>query len=132
MRVSLQCNAKWNTRNLSALRKAQGKAFSAASGDIAADVKAAETLPYRMGALSDATDSATVNGDETETQIASRVPYAGLLYNRTDLRYFRAHNKNAGAKWFETYLRGEKRGLWLAAFAARIKGLLREGGGGKS
>ena len=124
MRVNLTYNAKWNRRSLTALAKIHSKAFTAASADIISDIKAAETLPYRTGALSDATDSAVVNGDERVTQIASRVPYAGLLYNRTDLRYFRAHNKNAGARWFEPYLTGGKKNFWLSAFATRIRKML--------
>ena len=123
MRVKLQCHTLWNARQLSALRKAQGKAFAAASADIAADLKASETLPYRTGALSDATGSAAVNRDDKTTEIASRVPYAGLLYNRTDARYTRRHNQNAGARWFEPYLSGGKAGMWLTAFAARLKGM---------
>ena len=131
MRIKISCKAKFDRKSTAALRRAQGAAFAMAAKDVVDDLKASKTLPYRTGALEEATDAAVVERKQSEAQVATRVPYAGLLYNRTDLRYRQTRNENAGAQWFEPYIRGGKTMVWLERFGVRLRELLSRRGNEK-
>jgi len=128
MRIRISCKAEIDRGKLAVLRKAQTEAFAQTAKDVADDLKASETLPYRTGALEESTREEAVDGRQNAMQIATRVPYAALVYNRTDVRYLRAFNEEAGPLWFEPYVRGAKVRLWAERFGERLRALLAERG----
>jgi len=120
MRLGLDTHIRMNHEGRKRLLAAQGEAFRLTAEDIVDDLKKAETLPYRSGLL-DASTGVLTGENPKKVQVASWAWYAAMIYHRTDGKYFRVWNQNAGPLWFAPYITGEKRLLWLGLYKDRLR-----------
>ena len=130
MKIKLDARVRMDRAAARRLLAAQTEAFGLTAVDILADLRVSETLPYRSGLL-DASTGVLTGDEPKKVQIASWAWYAAMIYNRTDRKYFRVWNQNAGPLWFAPYITGEKKALWLELYKNRLKrGLAKKQRGG--
>lgn len=103
------------------------------------DVASAQTMPFNSGNLQDGgtyTDkfgnpTATVNGNEVlnfseggEVRVAlvNDAPQARRLYFHPEFNFQKGNHPNAGGKWLEPYIDGEKKDFVEEAYAEFLKG----------
>ena len=91
------------------------------------DLKAAQTLPFREGQLTDSTTLDRSGAVKGHVAIVSATPYARRLYFHPEYNFRRgkdAEHENAGALWFEPYLKGKKNAWLKTTYRKFLKGLM--------
>ena len=86
------------------------------------DLRDSQTMPFDTGNLqNDSTfldDSQKVQG---RVSIVSSTPYARRLYYHPEYDFRHTNNPNAGGKWFEPYISGNKSDFIVNAFKELFK-----------
>ena len=77
------------------------------------DLKNSQTIPFDVGTLQLNTYFENVNDN---IMIISNTPYARRLYFHPEYNFRTTNNVNAGAKWFEPYLTGDKKDFFTNTF----------------
>ena len=88
------------------------------------DLKAAQTLPFREGQLTESTTLDRSGAVKGHVAIVSATPYARRLYFHPDYQFSTAEHENAGALWFEPYLKGKKNAWLKTTYRKFLKGLM--------
>lgn len=105
----MNVKVKINHKNLAAIEDIAEQALMKTADAIKTDVQQSRTMPFETGAL----QNRSTNVDDSQAKdfkvsIVSDTPYARRLYFHPEYNFNREHNKNAGGKWFEPYITGEK------------------------
>ncbi len=105
----MNVKVKINHKNLAAIEDIAAQALVKTAYAIKTDVRQSRTMPFETGAL----QNRSTNVDDSQSKnfkvsIVSDTPYARRLYFHPEYHFNREHNKNAGGKWFEPYITGEK------------------------
>ena len=111
------------------LRSAQVSALAAAAEAVYDDLFDSETVPYDTGHLErDTTRISYGRLSDGAIEIRSDAEYAVFVYFRAEWYFNQSWNRAAGALWFDTYINGEKRGMFHEEYARALEELL-EGAG---
>ena len=115
-----------NDKALSRILTAARRAFAEAAEDVRTDLMAGGTMPFESGFLQN--EATTVDFSlegRGEIAIVSDTVYARRKYFNPQFEFDRRVNSQAGGRWFDTYINGEKRGFLRDRFAERIGGEVR-------
>lgn len=94
---------------------------------IKTDLVNSQTMPLDSGTLqNDSTFVDTKGALKGVVTIASDTPYARKVYFHPEFDFRKDKNKNAGGRWFDPYLTGNKKNLPIKFFQ---KHMLRRNGG---
>lgn len=77
---------------------------------IKTDLIQSQTMPFEIGTLQN--DSTFVDDkriEENKVKIVSDTPYARKMYFHPEYHFNTSKNPNAGGRWFEPYINGEKK-----------------------
>lgn len=86
------------------------------------DVEKEQVMPKDTGTLSEA--STFLYDAESRTgvvAIVSDMPYARRLYYHPEYNFRTSENKNAGGKWFQPWIDGDKKEFAADAFAKLLR-----------
>ena len=84
------------------------------------DVQHSNTMPWKTGDLEDIYTFVDTSKVE-EVLIVSDRPYARRVYFHPEYNFNKEHNSNAGGKWFEPYINGDKKDYPQKVFARKMK-----------
>ena len=99
------------------------RGLEGAAAAIHDDLTAAGTMPFKTGHLQNqATSVNTSNLADNTVSIVTDAVYARRKYFEPGLNFDKSVNRAAGGRWFEPYISGAARGLWLKAFVKSMRG----------
>lgn len=104
-----------NTKALGEIGKAAQKALKDTADVIQQKVVADQTMPRRSGDMQD--DATSVETDGDSAFISTSSPQARRLYYHPEYNFFKGHNPNAGAEWWEPYADGTESDFIESSFA---------------
>lgn len=88
------------------------------------DLVQSQTMPRRAGTLQNTQTFVDYrNSQKGSCTIVSSTPYARRLYFHPEYNFSKAENPDAGGKWFEPYIEGEKKDFARQVFKERMKAL---------
>lgn len=88
------------------------------------DLVQSQTMPRRSGTLQNTQTFVDYrNSQKGSCTIVSSTPYARRLYFHPEYNFSKAENPDAGGKWFEPYIEGEKKDFARQVFKERMKAL---------
>ncbi|MCR5835967.1 MAG: hypothetical protein K6G88_05650 [Lachnospiraceae bacterium] len=88
------------------------------------DLVQSQTMPRRSGTLQNTQTFVDYrNSQKGSCTIVSSTPYARRLYFHPEYNFSKAENSDAGGKWFEPYIEGEKKDFARQVFKERMKAL---------
>ena len=99
-----------NESRLRDLTRAQYDALAQTADALLTDLQQSNTMPFNTGNLQN--DSTFVDdGQKSQgrVSIVSSTPYARRLYFHPEYNFRRDANSNAGGKWLEPYITGDKK-----------------------
>lgn len=112
----------WNFGAVRQVEQAVATALEQTAQAVLADVVDAQVMPMDTGTLQNA--STFVYDAESRTgvvAIVSDAPYAHRLYYHPEYNFRTSENKNAGGKWLQSWLDGDKKDFADDAFAKLLR-----------
>ncbi len=101
--VQVTSRVELNMSVLNMLDEAQFTALAQTADATLTELRDRKVMPFDTGNLQN--DSTFVDDSQkTTVSIVSSTPYARRLYFHPEYNYRRGNNKNAGGKWFESFL----------------------------
>ncbi len=110
--------------NIRKLTDCQKKALVQAVDAMVTDLKQSCTMPFNVGTMQNSStgvDDSRAN--EGKVSAVTDTPYADRLYHHPEYNFRTNNNANAGADWFEPYIRGSKKSFIKNAYSMRLKAL---------
>lgn len=106
----MNVKVKINHKNLAAIEDIAAQALVKTANAIKTDLTTkSQTMPFDTGTMQkDMTFVDNSQAKDLKVSIVSDTPYARRLYFHPEYNFNHEHNKNAGGKWFEPYITGEK------------------------
>ena len=122
MGVTVKAKVKRNEKNIGKVKEAAQVALEKAARGILQDVQNSGTIPFKSGELNNNLTRVIETGNRKHIRIISDGPYARRLYFNPGYKFHRtADHANAGAFWFEPYIKGAKRKMLKEKFTAHLK-----------
>ena len=119
MRVTVELNMA----NINAIERQIQRSIKKTADQIKKDVQQAETMPLKSGQLQNrSTHVDTSEIADHTAYVVSDTPYARRLYFHPEYNFSTEENKNAGGKWFEPYISGEKKDYAQKVFTQFMRG----------
>ncbi|MBP3939490.1 MAG: hypothetical protein IK955_08770 [Clostridia bacterium] len=119
MRVKVELNMA----NINAIERKIQRGIQKTADQVRKDVQQSETMPFKSGQLQNrSTFVDTSELADNTAYVVSDTPYARRLYFHPEYDFNKDENKNAGGKWFETYISGEKKDYAQKVFAQFMRG----------
>lgn len=112
----------WNFGAVRQVEQAVATALEQTAQAVLADVVDAQVMPTDTGTLQNA--STFVYDAESRTgvvAIVSDAPQARRLYYHPEYNFRTSENKNAGGKWFQPWIDGDKKDFAADAFAKLLR-----------
>lgn len=109
MAVSVSSTIRLNEARLRELTRQQYISLAQTADALLTDIRDEQLMPFNTGNLQN--DSTFVDDSQREqgrVSIVSSTPYARRLYFHPEYNYRTTNNSNAGGKWFEPYISGNK------------------------
>ena len=122
MAVKVSSTIKLNEAKLKELTRQQYMSLAQTADALLTDIRDEQLMPFDTGNLLN--DSTFVDDSQREqgrVSIVSSTPYARRLYFHPEYDFRTTNNSNAGGKWFEPYISGNKSNFAKEAFAKLIK-----------
>ena len=122
----MKVKVKINNAVMSKVKNAMNEALVETADALLSDLKKSQTMPFDTGALQNR--STFVDDSKKKigrVSIASDTPYARRLYFHPEYNFQKIKNANAGAKWFEPYIDGNKKDFATNAFMKFMKNKMR-------
>ena len=122
MAVKVSGTIKLNEAKLKELTRQQYMSLAQTADALLTDIKDSQLMPFNTGNLQN--DSTFVDDSQREqgrVSIVSSTPYARRLYFHPEYNFRTTNNSNAGGKWFEPYISGNKSDFAKSAFAKLLK-----------
>lgn len=113
---------KLNEAKLKELTRQQYVSLAQTADALLTDIRDSQLMPFDTGNLQN--DSTFVDDSQREqgrVSIVSSTPYARRLYFHPEYDFRTTNNSNAGGKWFEPYISGNKSNFARTAFAKLFK-----------
>lgn len=112
----------WNFGAVRQVEQAVATALEQTAQAVLEDVEKEQVMPKDTGTLSEA--STFLYDAESRTgvvAIVSDTPYARRLYYHPEYNFRTSENKNAGGKWFQPWIDGDKKEFAADAFAKLLR-----------
>lgn len=112
----------WNFGAVRRVEQAVATALEQTAQAVLEDVEKEQVMPKDTGTLSEA--STFLYDAESRTgvvAIVSDTPYARRLYYHPEYNFQTSKNKNAGGKWFQPWIDGDKKEFAAKAFAEKLR-----------
>ena len=122
MAVKVSSTIKLDEAKLKELTRQQYISLAQTADALVTDLRDSQTMPFDTGNLQN--DSTFVDDSQKEqgrVSIVSSTPYARRLYYHPEYNYRTTNNRNAGGKWFEPYISGNRTDFLKDAFAKLFK-----------
>ena len=112
----------WNFGAVRQVEQAVATALEQTAQAVITDVVDEQVMPMDTGTLQNS--STFVETSESSTgvvAIVSDAPYAHRLYYPPEYNFRTSENKNAGGKWFQPWIDGDKKEFAADAFAKLLR-----------
>ena len=122
MAVKVSSTIKLNEAKLKELTKQQYVSIAQTADALVTDLRDSQTMPFDTGNLQN--DSTFIDDSQKEqgrVSIVSSTPYARRLYYHPEYDFRTTNNRNAGGKWFEPYISGNRTDFLKDTFAKLFK-----------
>ena len=122
MAVKVSSTIKLNEAKLKELTRQQYISLAQTADALVTDLRDSQTMPFDTGNLQN--DSTFIDDSEKEqgrVSVVSSTPYARRLYYHPEYNYRTTNNANAGGKWFEPYISGNRTDFLKDTFAKLFK-----------
>ena len=122
MAVKVSSTIKLNEAKLKELTRQQYISLAQTADALVTDLRDSQTMPFDTGNLQN--DSTFIDDSQKEqgrVSVVSSTPYARRLYYHPEYNFRTTNNRNAGGKWFEPYISGNRTDFLKDAFAKLFK-----------
>lgn len=112
----------WNFGAVRQVEQAVAMALEQTAQAVITDVVDEQVMPMDTGTLQNS--STFVETSESSTGVVgiiSDTPYARRLYYHPEYNFRTSENKNAGGKWFQPWIDGDKKEFAADAFAKLLR-----------
>ncbi len=112
----------WNFGAVRQVEQAVATALEQTAQAVITDVVDEQVMPMDTGTLQNS--STFVETSESSTGVVgiiSDTPYARRLYYHPEYNFRTSENKNAGGKWFQPWIDGDKKEFVADAFAKLLR-----------
>ena len=120
--VKVSCTIKLNEAKLKELTKQQYVSLAQTADALVTDLRDSQTMPFDTGNLQN--DSTFLDDSQKEkgrVSVVSSTPYARRLYYHPEYNFRTTNNRNAGGKWFEPYISGNRTDFVKETFSKLFK-----------
>ena len=120
--VKVNCTIKLNEAKLKELTRQQYISLAQTADALVTDLRDSQTMPFDTGNLQN--DSTFLDDSQKEqgrVSIVSSTPYARRLYYHPEYNFRTTNNRNAGGKWFEPYISGNRTDVVKETFSKLFK-----------
>ena len=120
--VKVNCTIKLNEAKLKELTKQQYVSLAQTADAVLTDLRDSQTMPFDTGNLQN--DSTFLDDSQKEqgrVSVVSSTPYARRLYYHPEYNFRTTNNRNAGGKWFEPYISGNRTDFVKETFSKLFK-----------
>lgn len=122
MAVKVSSTIKLDEAKLKELTRQQYISLAQTADALVTDLRDSQTMPFDTGNLQN--DSTFIDDRQKEqgrVSVVSSTPYARRLYYHPEYNFRTTNNRNAGGKWFEPYISGNRTDFLKDAFAKLFK-----------
>ena len=122
MAVNVSSTIKLNEAKLKELTRQQYISLAQTADALVTDLRDSQIMPFDTGNLQN--DSTFLDDSQKEqgrVSIVSSTPYARRLYYHPEYNFRTTNNRNAGGKWFEPYISGNRTDFLKDTFAKLFK-----------
>ena len=122
MAVKVSSTIKLNEAKLKELTRQQYISLAQTADALITDIRDEQLMPFDTGNLQN--DSTFLDDSQKEqgrASVVSSTPYARRLYYHPEYDFRTTNNRNAGGKWFEPYISGNKSDFIVNAFKILFK-----------
>ena len=109
MAVRVSSTIRLNEARLNELTRQQYISLAQTADAVITDIRDEQLMPFNTGNLQN--DSTFLDDSQKEhgrVSVVSSTPYARRLYYHPEYNFRTTNNRNAGGKWFEPYISGNK------------------------
>lgn len=122
MAVKVSSTIKLDEAKLKELTKQQYISLAQTADALVTDLRDSRTMPFDTGNLqNDSTFLDDSQKNQGKVSIVSSTPYARRLYYHPEYNFKTTNNRNAGGKWFEPYISGNRTDFVKETFAKLFK-----------
>ena len=122
MAVKVSSTIKLDEAKLKELTRQQYISLAQTADALVTDLRDSQTMPFDTGNLqNDSTFLDDSQKDQGKVSIVSSTPYARRLYYHPEYNFKTTNNRNAGGKWFEPYISGNRTDFLKDTFAKLFK-----------
>ena len=122
MAVKVSSTIKLNEAKLKELTRQQYISLAQTADALVTDLRDSQTMPFNTGNLqNDSTFLDDSQKEQGKVSIVSSTPYARRLYYHPEYNFRTTNNRNAGGKWFEPYISGNRTDFVKETFAKLFK-----------
>ena len=122
MAVKVSSTIKLNEAKLKELTRQQYISLAQTADALVTDLRDSQTMPFDTGNLqNDSTFLDDSQKEQGKVSIVSSTPYARRLYYHPEYNFKTTNNRNAGGKWFEPYISGNRTDFLKDTFAKLFK-----------
>ena len=122
MAVKVHSTIKLDEAKLKELTKQQYVSLAQTADALVTDLRDSQTMPFDTGNLqNDSTFLDDSQKEQGKVSIVSSTPYARRLYYHPEYNFRTTNNRNAGGKWFEPYISGNRTDFLKDTFAKLFK-----------
>ena len=112
----------WNFGAVRQVEQAVATALEQTAQAVITDVVDEQVMPMDTGTLQNSSTFVETSDSSTgEVGIISDTPYARRLYYHPKYNFRTSENKNAGGKWFQPWIDGDKKEFAADAFAKLLR-----------
>ena len=122
MAVKVSSTIKLDEAKLKELTRQQYISLAQTADALVTDLRDSQTMPFDTGNLQN--DSTFLDDSQKEqgrVSVVSSTPYARRLYYHPEYNFRTTNNPNAGGKWFEPYISGNRTDFVKDTFAKLFK-----------
>ncbi len=116
----MKISVKLDYAAIGKLQQAAKDAAQAAMSQVEADLVSSQTMPFDTGDMQN--NQTFVESTESGAVLVTGSPQARRLYYHPEYNFGQGKNPNAGGKWLEPYINGDKKGLVEEEFIKEFKG----------
>ena len=120
--IRVSSTIKLNEAKLKELTRQQYISLAQTADAVLTDLRDSQTMPFDTGNLQN--DSTFLDDSQKEkgrVSVVSSTPYARRLYYHPEYNFRTTNNRNAGGKWFEPYISGNRTDFLKDTFAKLFK-----------
>lgn len=122
MAVKVSSTIKLDESKLKELTRQQYISLAQTADALVTDLRDSQTMPFDTGNLqNDSTFLDDSQKEQGKVSIVSSTPYARRLYYHPEYNFKTTNNRNAGGKWFEPYISGNRTDFLKDTFAKLFK-----------